>query len=88
MTNDIEWHWQPLYCQASNIKLKIFEKLHFDVFKKKSSTKPQQGVIVWQPQGSQCIILRLSFVEGKKKKKHMQKGESPLEAASTSCDHT
>lgn len=76
MTNDIEWHWQPLYCQASNIKLKIFEKLHFDVFKKKKRHKATTGGYCLAATGESVHNSSSVFCGEKGKKKHAEGGES------------
>lgn len=86
-----------LYCQPSNIKLKIFEKLHFDVFKIKEAQSNNRGLLSGSHRGLTasflfCLLMaarnaseKTSASNGKRKQ---SEGGEPLEAASSSCDRT
>ena len=82
-----------LYCQASNIKLNIFEKLNFDVFKIKEAQSNNRGLLSGSHGGVTaqflfCLLMAAGNATEKQRGKKTSAEGEPLEAASISCDHT
>lgn len=48
---------RPFYCRASNIKLKIFEKLNFDVYKIKDAQSNNGGLLSGSHRGVAAQLL-------------------------------